>query len=831
MRRRAPSCASSPPSPPSPQPGNSKHACSFSFSLLVLILLFSNPATRLAASLMAPATPKSTAGSPDADAHRKRRRTALACEECRERKRKCDGIKPVCGACARRSAGCCVWNGDRSYVEGLKARIRDLEEQVLADSTTRVDTASSCGTSRVYAGSAASPSQLPEPRPDPPYPLHPLHPFHPLHPLHPPPPLAESAPHTLRGHDPDGQATDRTSDSASLSAAPASSFRLDASASERPEHNFDSVSSDSGETSVDGMGVVGSLNGVAGPRARRQSDYFGPSSTVSLLARARNVLGRRCCGRGPPGSESCTACRHVSSISQPPSARNGTAMFGFSVPPRAEADSLLESYWTWVHSLYPFLHQLSFVERYLAIWNPRTDSDVLVETPQRRATAYYNSLNDQSFYCLLNVVFAMGALFSPQIEEQDRGSVSRSFFDRAKKLLDLDLLAQGCTPLVQMLLLMGQYLQSTDMSSSCWNIVGMAIRVAQCIGLHHDPRGCKQGCCPKQKYDQLDIEMRRRTWTGCMLLDRVLSLTYGRPLMIHPTTTQKQLFLPSAIDDQYLTCLLDAPGSQPDGVPSLMECYVQAIKLQDILGQVLAAFYYAAPDHRIEDTSVFDFGLNYMTSSVVGDGIRNSDFQMLLDVDSLLTTWHDSLVPHLKVQAYQNGGVPIGTGDSVRASMFHRQAVVLEVRYLHTRLTMLRPMLSVLCDLTRRSDATSTDEDSLESNMRHGMLLKAAKLCLSVAQDLVDLITSKAPLGLCPAPWYNVFYIHSCAMVFLLGYLCLPKPTKIIEDATLFTGYDRCLAFLRSYESHSRSAKRCSKILDFVKQEVFSSRSSRWPIS
>lgn len=73
--------------------------------------------------------------------------------------------------------------------------------------------------------------------------------------------------------------------------------------------------------------------------------------------------------------------------------------------------------------------------------------------------------------------------------------------------------------------------------------------------------------------------------------------------------------------------------------------------------------------------------------------------------------------------------------------------------------------------------------------------------------------------------------IHSCAMVFLLGYLCSPKPTKIIEDASLLVGYDRCLAFLRSYESQSRSAKRCSKILDFVKQEVFNARSGMCPIS
>ena len=72
---------------------------------------------------------------------------------------------------------------------------------------------------------------------------------------------------------------------------------------------------------------------------------------------------------------------------------------------------------------------------------------------------------------------------------------------------------------------------------------------------------------------------------------------------------------------------------------------------------------------------------------------------------------------------------------------------------------MLRPVLSVLCDITRRSGGSgaATDQDSIESNMRQGMILKAAKLCLSVAQQLVDLITENAPSGLSPAPWYNVF--------------------------------------------------------------------------
>lgn len=58
-------------------------------------------------------SPRSTAGSPEPGGTRKRRRTPLACDECRDRKRKCDGVKPVCGACRRRSITACVWNEER----------------------------------------------------------------------------------------------------------------------------------------------------------------------------------------------------------------------------------------------------------------------------------------------------------------------------------------------------------------------------------------------------------------------------------------------------------------------------------------------------------------------------------------------------------------------------------------------------------------------------------------------------------------------------------------------------------------------------------------------
>lgn len=40
-----------------------------------------------------------------ANGKQKRRKISLACEPCRERKSRCDGVKPICSTCRRRSLG------------------------------------------------------------------------------------------------------------------------------------------------------------------------------------------------------------------------------------------------------------------------------------------------------------------------------------------------------------------------------------------------------------------------------------------------------------------------------------------------------------------------------------------------------------------------------------------------------------------------------------------------------------------------------------------------------------------------------------------------------
>ena len=346
-----------------------------------------------------------------------------------------------------------------------------------------------------------------------------------------PPSLGLSKPQALRTHRPIN--VERPNDGA----------EDDSDGDSSDNGSLDAVGSDSFVEGLDAMGVVHPTADSATGRPRRPSGYFGPSSTVSLLGDAFSAIKQRAFwnGSSPSGSwDSGAADLHDDATNAPGKTMRHHAVHSrednksqsnfsglrYTIPIRAEADELVDSYWTWVHSLYPFLHMPSFLERYRSIWASTKDRQPsgLSSAQSRHPTNYYEGMSAKLFHCMLNVVFAMGALFNPSIALQDRDSVSRAYFNRGKALVDLDELACGSTALVQILLLMGQYLQSTDAASSCWNIVGLAIRVGQGIGLHHEPECCRGITCASGHHSQLEREIRRRTWTCSIILDRLVPL-------------------------------------------------------------------------------------------------------------------------------------------------------------------------------------------------------------------------------------------------------------------------------------------------------------------
>lgn len=264
-------------------------------------------------------------------------------------------------------------------------------------------------------------------------------------------------------------------------------------------------------TDVDAMGTSSSyLIGAEGPELSR-TNYFGPSSTVSFLSLVRHVIGKS--GSSLTSAEqnqnnaidySTESLREVSSepLQRPAAWHDSTA---FHVPPRGEADSLVANYWTWVYTLYPFLHRPTFTQRYEKLWEQRYRAQ--------------RTRNDVLFHCMMNAVFALGSHFQSEIDPADRITQSESFFLRCQQLLTLDLLDHGNIQLVQTLLLMGQYLQSTDKPNLCWNLVGLAIRIAQAIGLHLDLNN-EPSSALDHRFEEVQVETKRRAWGGCILLDR-----------------------------------------------------------------------------------------------------------------------------------------------------------------------------------------------------------------------------------------------------------------------------------------------------------------------
>jgi hypothetical protein len=139
----------------------------------------------------------------------------------------------------------------------------------------------------------------------------------------------------------------------------------------------------------------------------------------------------------------------------------------YVLPTRKTADSLLNLYWELVHPLYPFIDKEGICTVYESLWQSNGP--------------IYDALDD---LCALNIIFALACQLSPNIKLEQRIASAEGYFRRARHLLNYDMWQTGSFQLVQILLIFGQYLQSSNNSHQCWMVIGLAVRTAQSLGLH-----------------------------------------------------------------------------------------------------------------------------------------------------------------------------------------------------------------------------------------------------------------------------------------------------------------------------------------------------------
>ncbi|ORX79621.1 hypothetical protein K493DRAFT_243493 [Basidiobolus meristosporus CBS 931.73] len=300
----------------------------------------------------------------------------------------------------------------------------------------------------------------------------------------------------------------------------------------------------------------------------------------------------------------------------------------YLLPPAPVFDHLMDIYFSHINPIIPLLHKAEFMAR--------------LKQEKEEAPLF-----------LLNAIFALAANLSPRIQWlEEAGARSEMFYKRAKKLLDQ---TYDVTSLenIQALILLSHYFHITHGSMKSWVYSGMAIRMAEDLGLHRNPDRWQI----KTLSSSLK-ETRKRTWWSCYVMDRNASACMGRPLSIddrHCDTSFPQ------VDVVQTTRGTGADELLNSGM--CMDAFVEVIKLHEIYGQIMNNIY-AIRAHPTENP------------------FKSESF--LLELDSALHKWMVELPTALQYnpQHYFDGRKPASNYVAYLHILYHSALILLHRPYI-----------------------------------------------------------------------------------------------------------------------------------------------------
>ncbi|CAK7218480.1 hypothetical protein SEUCBS140593_003559 [Sporothrix eucalyptigena] len=391
----------------------------------------------------------------------------------------------------------------------------------------------------------------------------------------------------------------------------------------------------------------------------------------------------------------------------------------------------------------------SFRREYEKLWQPEKPSSLSPDT---------------LWLCTMNCVLALACVFSDRLGLDDSKDMAQTLYGQARDLCPLDQIDQGGgVARVQALLLMGQYLQSTSEVNRCWNVFGMAIRVAQGMGLHLSE--------VNNRFPPLERELRKRCWCGCLVMDSVLAMTFGRPMMI--AHEYYEMDLPVEVDGE---------GDTSRQQPGLL-LFTHKLKLYLVLQRILRTFY------QTKDSG---------------------NCGSMAELDRQLHAWQAQLPDALRmdIDASPSPNTP-STSSSVSSS--GRPRHILYARYLAVRIMLTRPSLAMVA---RSSSADMPGIPPLEQSFARS----AAETCIATAKYLIDhihthlVMDTSTPLG---ASWYNTHSVFSASLV-LFSAQTIPALRHLVVEgrhwddgievmrllARRFTPAQTCLSIMESFHRH-----------------------------
>lgn len=222
-----------------------------------------------------------------------------------------------------------------------------------------------------------------------------------------------------------------------------------------------------------------------------------------------------------------------------------------------------------------------------------------------------------------------------------RKAMKEAMYARAKCLYDLDRSTDKVT-LIQAVLLMGFWYTDAYDHTGAWHWVGIAISLAQSLGLHRKPsrRSAVSGGDNTRR-----ASLIRRIWWTCLVRDRWVALAKGRPVRIHdedcdvpvPVLDDFAGDLEAAANPSFQH-LLPAGGAQ--SATPLARMWLRLVSISALLGRIVRAHYRVqGPPPSLEDIDAFEKELR-----ICGQSDVSADVDMVEDD-------HPEIADHLRLHA------------------------------------------------------------------------------------------------------------------------------------------------------------------------------------
>ncbi|OAL32981.1 hypothetical protein AYO22_00066 [Fonsecaea multimorphosa] len=666
----------------------------------------------------------------------KRRRIALACTSCRNRKSRCNGARPSCSLCVELGFECIYQQPAAGNVRppqlqpGYDERLRAIED-----------------TLRLLVNRNHPPSDGSE----------------------------QLNPSSHEPNRPSQEATTTIQEPRQVHNDDEDVAILD---------EDDSLQQNA-EDSVDGMAAI------TDPE-ETESRFFGPSSNIALLRHISDATSATLKAIGQSRhSESGINQPIVSRVASPvtttfsetsPIARHHINIR--SLPPEERALHLIRLFFSDTGMLFPYIHEQDILRTYSA-------------ARRNRFTAV-----SRSWLCLINAIFAFATYISakPDQSAEKNAAESEIFIERAQALSAEIEMKSASLETVQCLLLMAQYRQGTQRSDQAWNLHGLAVRAAIQLGLHSQTAS--------SGLNLVEAEIRKRTWFGCMILDRTLSMTFGRPCMM-PNSIIK-LDLPLNQNLERLSMLGHSATSMSTLDPPDTVClFTATIQLYYILGDIISELYGGNVD--------VDTGLTVPTM-----------LERTVVLEQKLAAWKHNLFPPLQRRPWDTldpDTISLSAWDPV----FDRLSVIITLRYLNTRILLHRPILSAF--LRQRARVKVPGEPlEQEDQFFNDLGERSVKICQQAAMEIVEIVhkTSKPP-ALLGAWWFTAYYTFNAALVIFSCVLLEITPSNVrtvnsppitttdsLDSAKIvemITRLRRAMETLKRFGEGTKSAKRIRKTL------------------